>query len=389
MSLPFEEIAARATRWGFCEAPEVSLPLDAAKAPGAGPLAGLTLGVKSNFRVAGQAWTAGIGAREGQLAEADAPLVARLRGAGARILSRLAMDEGALGAACDNPHFTRCENPAWPGHSPGGSSGGSAAALAAGAVDLALGSDTMGSVRIPAAYCGVFGLKFGAGALPDAGLFPLAPSLDAPGIFARDVDGLTALLDVLLPETRAATPLGWCAPGPAQLAGCTPEVRAFYDACQDALGASLGPPNPLPPMDFEELRGTAFLLTEIEAAQSLGGVPGLSPGLRKLIDYGAAIPEEKARAIRASLAETASAVQSALEGPRVALLPTVAEPAFPLGGRPPRGQADFTVMANVAGCPALALPAPGAHPPVSAQLVGPKGSERLLVTLAEEILARL
>lgn len=385
----FDRIAGSDAALHTCEDYAASGPIDRAQVVQTGPLAGRVIGLKANIAVAGQAWTAGIGARASRIAATDAPVVAALRDAGAILVSRLAMDEAALGAATDNPHFGRCENPAYPGHSAGGSSGGSAAAVAAGLVDAALGSDTMGSVRIPAAYCGVYGLKVGQGVLPLDGVVPLAPSLDALGIFARTPAGIAEVLQVLSPDCQSPELTGWCMIDPEWCRRCTPEVRAFHARCASALAAMMGAPGMLPELDLDALRADAFLLTEIEGAQCLGAEPGLSPGLRKLLDYGAQVSEAKAQAARTRLAEAARLLTGALTPSCVALLPCVAEPAFAHGARPPVGQADFTVLANIAGLPALSVPAPGAIPPIAVQLVGPKGSERALLALADRLAAAL
>ena len=126
---------------------------------GEGPLAGVTVGVKANIAVRGLPWTAGMALHRNRVAERDAAVVAALRDAGAAILGMLNMEEAALGAKTDNPFFGVTQNPHRIGFTPGGSSGGSGAAVAAGLCDIALGTDTMGSVRIPASYCGVYGFK--------------------------------------------------------------------------------------------------------------------------------------------------------------------------------------------------------------------------------------
>ncbi len=126
---------------------------------GEGPLVGVTVGVKSNIAVRGLPWTAGMALHRGRIAARDAATVAALRDAGAAIIGTLNMEEAALGAKTDNPFFGATHNPHRIGFTPGGSSGGSGAAVAAGLCDLALGTDTMGSVRIPASYCGVYGFK--------------------------------------------------------------------------------------------------------------------------------------------------------------------------------------------------------------------------------------
>ena len=126
---------------------------------GSGPLQGRLVGLKANIAVEGALWTAGLGHRKAVVADQDALITRRLRDSGASVLPGLNMDAAALGGATDNPDFGRTFNPHAPDCSAGGSSGGSAAAVASGLVEMALGTDTLGSVRIPASYCGVFGLK--------------------------------------------------------------------------------------------------------------------------------------------------------------------------------------------------------------------------------------
>lgn len=385
MSDRFDRISRLDAAFHFCEDFAASAAQDRDRPPLTGPLSDTVIGIKSNIRVRGQAWTAGIGARAERIARTDAPVVAALRAAGATVLSRLAMDEGALGAATDNPHFGRCDNPAWPGHSAGGSSGGSAASVAAGATDAALGSDTLGSVRIPAAYCGVLGLKFGSGAVDMAGVMPLAPSLDSLGVHATTPAMIARLLDVLGMAGGPAEIAGWCLPCEQTLLGCTVEIRHAVDAAARRLERLLGPPDPFPPLDLPALRGDGFVKIEVEAIESLGGETGLSAGLKKLIDYGRSVMPRQMDEIRGRLTEAKRGVLAALGGCRALLLPTVGAPAFAHGTRPPVGQADFTALANIAGVPAIAIPVRGAHPPISIQLVGPPASERALLKLAERL----
>ena len=386
MSGIFEQIETLNERLHFCEDFKTSAPVDRAQSPKVGPLAGRIVGVKSNICVVGQAWTAGIGARTAQIAANDAPVVTALRAAGATLLSRLAMDEGALGAATDNPHFGRCENPSAPGHSAGGSSGGSAAAVAAGAVDASLGSDTMGSVRIPAAYCGVYGLKLGSEAVDMTGVMPLAPSLDALGLFAQTPQMLRGLLDVLVPGVSGAKITGWCVLPEACLADCALEMRGAYDAACAQMQSLFGAPEVMGPLDLPALRGDAFLLTEAEAVATLGDQRGLSQGLEKLIAYGWTLTPERLAEVNMRLDAARAALRRVLGKNRVLLTPTVSEPAFAHGARPPVGQADFTVLANIACLPALAIPMTGTALPLSVQIVGPPGSESALLNIAEQLL---
>ena len=369
---------------GFLEDADASLPVDRAAPRAQGPLTGMTVGIKSNIAVAGQAWTAGIGARRGMITADDAAVITALRRAGATILSRLKMDEGALGAATYNPHFGRCDNPALPGHSAGGSSGGSAAAVAAGVAQVALGTDTLGSVRIPAAYCGVWGLKLDPDAVSMEGVFPLAPRLDALGLIASGPEPLRAVLDIL--TSGPTVPLNRWAMGPA--GDATTEMAAFVERAAKALRDLLGPPRSLPLPDLSALRADAFLLTEIEAVGSLGQEE-LSAGLQRLIDYGRRAAPERGAETLATLDAAGAAYRQDLGTDTVLLLPTVAAPAFLHGTTPPQGQADFTALANIAGCPALALPGKQAGSPVSAQLIGPPGSARALLDLGQRLVTAL
>ncbi|VWB45293.1 putative amidase [Burkholderia metallica] len=164
-----------------------------------GPLAGVPFLVKGNFDVAGYVTIAGSPARAAlPPADRDAALVARLVAAGAIPVGATHMDELACGATGVNPHFGAVRLPADPLRMTGGSSSGSAAAVAAGYVPLALGSDTNGSIRAPAALCGVWGLRPGTARLSRDGCVPYAATLDAVGGFANDIDDLAALYDALL-----------------------------------------------------------------------------------------------------------------------------------------------------------------------------------------------
>jgi aspartyl-tRNA(Asn)/glutamyl-tRNA(Gln) amidotransferase subunit A len=375
----------------------VSLPVDlVAQAPADGPLAGLVVGVKSNFAVAGQAWTAGLAGRVSQIATVDAAIVGRLRAGGAHILSRLNMDEAALGAATDNPNFGRTDNPAALGYSPGGSSGGSAAAVAAGCVDAALGSDTLGSVRIPASYCGVWGLKPGRDVLSQAGLFPLAPMLDEAGILARDPEVLRRLFRQM--AGRGASAPRRCevrVPTSVGLVPCSPEVqRVFGLVCQGitVAGTSAKPADvtvETPFWDPATLRKAAFVITAFEAAQALAGLPDTSPGLQALLDYGAGVSMQKRGAAQQVLARARRDFEAVFSGDRVLMTPTTPDPAFLHGTDAPRTQADFTALANVLGYPALAVPVPSAGRPVSFQLIGGLGSEEALIATGAALLAQV
>jgi aspartyl-tRNA(Asn)/glutamyl-tRNA(Gln) amidotransferase subunit A len=378
---------------------------------GEGPLAGWTLGVKANVAVAGMPWDAGIAAWRDRVAERDAPCVAGLRRAGAAVLGMLAMHEGALGTACDVPRL--CHNPLRPGFTPGGSSGGSAAAVAAGLVRIAVGTDTMGSVRIPAALCGVVGLKPTAGLVPRTGVVPLSPSLDHVGMLAatpRDAAmGLAAMVgeDAGDAASRPAPP-GWRAIAPVAIAGLRvgiPEpviaapmeaaCRAALDAAAAAL-ARLGAQVaalPMPGWDPGAPRRAGLLLTEAEAAALhpalLEDPAAASPAFRAALAYGRDAGTVRLVRAMARLAEARAAALRALDAVDLLLMPTTPGRAFAHGTPPPADQADFCAPANIAGLPAISVPwpAPDGGLPASVQLVARPHAEALLTGVAEALLS--
>lgn len=172
---------------------------------GGGRLAGLTFAAKDNLDVAGLAtgngspdWAAG-SRGSGSVPSAHSPVVAAMVDAGAMLVGKAHMDELAFSVSGENAHYGTLDNPCAPGRTVGGSSSGSAVSVASGLADVALGSDTTGSVRVPSAHCGLYGMRPTHGALSGVGVCPLAPSFDTVGWFARELDAFMAVGDVLLP----------------------------------------------------------------------------------------------------------------------------------------------------------------------------------------------
>ncbi len=371
---------------------------DARRAAGQarGPLDGIPFAVKDNIAVNGVVTTCGTRAFAAP-ALADAVAVARLRAAGAVLIGTLNMHEGALGATTDNPFWGQCQNPLRDGFTPGGSSGGSAAAIAAEMVPLSLGTDTMGSVRIPAAYCGLWGLKPSRGRIPDTGLVHLSWKLDTIGPLARSPADLSAALSVLggdaagvpsgpVPASLGDVTLGL--PDAATLADCEPVVLDSFDQLVRALrqaGADLRPVA-IPGWNPGALRRAGLLVSEVEGAETLGDAvdgPGLSDGFRDMLTYGRRAKAGRlARAYQAMGAAT-TALAHAMTGIDGLLLPTAPQRAFAHAAPVPASQADFTALANIAGVPALSLPiaASDGGLPVGAQIIGPDGSDDRLLAV--------
>jgi aspartyl-tRNA(Asn)/glutamyl-tRNA(Gln) amidotransferase subunit A len=358
---------------------------DRSAQPGEGPLSDLTIGIKSNIAVKGLPWTGGMALRRDVIAERDANVVAKLRAAGACILGSLNMHEAALGATTNNPWFGPTHNPHRHGYTPGGSSGGSGAAVAAGLCDAALGTDTLGSIRIPAAYNGVYGLKPGWGAVDTGGLVFLARRYDTIGPLARSLGVLERVWRVIGPRNG---------PGPAfarlvvlrDNAGVAlqPAVAAAWKRAADALEL---PTESIDLGNLSAIRLAALAEIARELAADLGDdrtarAHLISPELTFIIGALEQIATDKPL-----LDRTRELLVSALKDDGVLLMPTCPQAAFPHGSPAPANQADFTGLANVAGLPALACPA-GVDAdglPVGIQLVGPKGSETRLIALARRL----
>ena len=379
-----------------------------------GRLDGIPIALKDNFDVAGTPTRAGLPGR-GHPAEDDAHVVARLRASGAVLLGKTNMDEGALGAATDNPHTGATHNPWRAGYSAGGSSGGAAAAVAAGLAAAAVGSDSLGSIRIPASYCGVYALKPTHGEISTRGMTPAARRLDTVGLLARGVDDLTVLLQVLAgydaddPRSRrrrvALLPPDWepghlrCGLLPDLAAvGVAPEVIEVFEAALAKLPRELGERRTVDFSDwnFAHTRRAGLLLMEAEMlgtfAEDLADREHpVSPRFRALLDYAARrSAADYARADRVLDAATLK-MRRLFAQVDVLVLPTTPRAAFPLGGAEPDHHADLTSFASLAGCPAVSLPM-GTLPnglPVGLQLVGARGSDLRLLELAAVCAATL
>ena len=376
------------------------------------PLDGLILGMKDNISVANMPWTAGLGYWRERIAEADATVVARLRSAGAIPLAMVNMDEGALGATTDNPHFGRTGNPLDPNLTPGGSSGGSAAAIAAGFADAALGSDTMGSIRIPAAYCGVAGLKPTRGLVPRNGMTHLSPTLDTIGPLARDVTTLVKLIIAMAgadnqdPASLPA-PAGWrrkfhgnvtgvLRVGLPRQIGTVDCERAVLEGLDMARSRIEATGCQVVDVDLHgwspgRARRGGLLICEVEGAVELADAlstkrqTDVSDTLRSMLDYGKTMQGTKLADGCTGIQDAAKAAERAFSECDVLLMPTAPQRAFSHVDPAPANQADFTSLANFYGGPALALPVPVSGLPASIQLMGRHFSEPLILALGARL----
>ena len=361
-------------------------------APGDGP----RLAVKDLIDVAGVPTTAGCRAvaRTAAPAAADAACLNGARAAGARIVGKTNLHELAVFPFGTNPWFGTPVNPLDPALVPGGSSSGSAVAVANDDADVALGTDTGGSVRIPAACCGVVGLKTTHGRIPCTGVWPLAPSLDTVGPLARDVAGVRLGMELLEPGFRAGPPARRI--GRLRTVG-DPAIEAAVDAALRQAGLDV--------VDVElDLASGAECFTAIYFAELWdadhrlleadpeGVGPDVAEAIRMapLFAPGAEDARRRVPAWRESLRALFDAVE------------LLALPTLPIA--PPRLDAltgdllplvidltRHTSPFNAAGvpCSAQPVPCPGSAVPASLQLVGPHGAEERLVATAALIEAAL
>jgi len=251
---------------------------------------GVSVGIKANIAVKGYACHGGIKAYEQDIAIQDAIVVSRLRAAGYNVAAILNMEEGALGAQTDNPWFGRTYNPLKNGYTPGGSSGGSAAAVAADQVEIALGTDTMGSVRIPSAYCGLWGFKPSHDIEMLKGVMLLSPTLDTVGIHAKSLDEVVRGTEVIAGRdfsggiTGGITVLDYEGQVDCELA-----VQVAFQTIVQKLGDF--PKTKLAPYAFGKSRRAGLILSEVEGyavhADRLASAPeGFSDFFRGMLEYG-------------------------------------------------------------------------------------------------------
>ena len=358
-----------------------------------GPLSGRPVAVKDIITVKGLPTGCGSPSTSDAPASADAALVGRLRVAGAEVFATAQCLEFAAGFA--HPRVGDTRNPRDPTRTSGGSSGGSAALVAAGVCDLAIGTDTGGSIRIPAAYCGVVGLKPTYGLVPTDGVFPLSPSLDHAGtLTATAADGI-ALLRAIAGPLPAAPAVGVPVLGvlSAQLAdpSVTPEVRGAVWAALDQLAAAgwqlreVKPPWLAEPDRWEEAL-TVIVAREAVTSHAGRDTSQYAAGTRALLAFGAAVTQAQYARARAAQAELTTAVAETLAGVDALAGPTVGycapEQDPPFGAGDDNGEGRFTGPYNLTGHPAVSIPVPASGLPVGLQLAGRRDHDLALLELA-------
>lgn len=379
----------------FCRHTHVALA-----GSGAGPLAGLTFGAKDIYDIAGH--KTGFGSPDWldthPPAVRTAPVVAALLAAGADMLGRTQTDELTYSLNGENPHYGTPVNVNAPGRIPGGSSSGSAAAVAGGLVDFALGSDTGGSVRAPASFCGIYGLRPTHGLVSLDGACPLAKSFDTAGWFARDPALLERVGQVLLGAEPVPAPGGaWLAEDALALLDA-PAVAALQPALA-RVGAVLGDLRPVTvsreglPQWFQAFRVLQGAEIHAQLGEWVERVrPKLGPGVRERMQWTATIGADEAARGHALREAVRHRMDELLAGNAVLVLPTLPDIA-PLRNTPAAQLDDFRAramsllcIAGLAGLPQVSLPLATLQGcPLGLSLVAAAGNDALLLALARRI----
>ncbi|MFZ9014276.1 MAG: amidase, partial [Alphaproteobacteria bacterium] len=296
------------------------------------PIDGVPIAIKDNIDLCGFETTNGC--KFGPIARQDAYVVKRLKAAGAIILGKLNQHELALGTTTNNPHFGPSNNPVGIGITPGGSSGGSGVAVVAGLAAASLGTDTMGSVRIPASYCGCFGIKPTFGVVSNQGVSPLAFSLDHVGPLTRTAEDLELMLNAMTNKVLDPTEFkirGLRIGRVKQIEETDIQndvlnsYRSFLQRLSD-LGATLVDVS-WPELNMTQARLAGLLISEVDAASAYADDLALrpdrfSPEIRSMISYGRDAKPEKIQNAKNIIAKAGENVNTSFKTVDVIAAPT-------------------------------------------------------------------
>jgi amidase len=367
-----------------------------------GPLAGLTFAAKDVFDVAGYVTGAGNPdwRRLAEPAKHTAWAVAALLESGARLVGKTHTDELTRGIFGDNSHYGTPENPRAPGHVPGGSSSGSAAAVAGGLASMALGTDTAGSTRVPASFCGVFGLRPTLGTIPMDGVLSQSNTFDTVGLLADDPEILAKMGEVLLREKIKDSRPAKAVVLEDALVASDSGVAAAFEAALSRVAEAVAPVvrghrlSEVPLADWVEHQNA---IQGREAWDRFGDwINKSNPrfGFEVADNFlrGSRVSQRTLSAARGFRLRAKRWVQEALAGNAVLVLPTTPVSAPPVHS--PRSVmweirhriVSLTTIAGMAGCPQISLPLLKVDGlPVGLSLIGPRGSDAMLLAAARRI----
>jgi amidase len=367
-----------------------------------GPLAGASFVVKENIDVAGHVSTNGHPQWSATHAPAtiNAAVVDRLLNAGARLVGKTHMDEMAYSLMGANPHYGAPINPAAPERHPGGSSSGSAVAVAAGLVNFAIGTDTAGSCRAPAAFCGVFGFRSSLGAIPMEGVIPLAPSLDVIGWFARDLSRMSAVGDVLLPKDADDHGFAEAVLLSDAFSGVETSFAAAAAPATDMLKAGPWREGRLDEDFFKSGLAHFRNLQAYEAWVSHGAWiaaehPTFARGVEERFAIASKVTLDQKKAADAFREEARKRIEALLGEKGFLVMPTapfrsplLTEPEEQLDAKRYQMMRLFFI-ASFFALPQISLPLPTNGAPVALSFLGRRGSDRQLLALAQRFCSKM
>jgi amidase len=386
----------------FLDLPQVPVPH--AKS---GPLAGLRLAVKDIFDVAGYRTGCGNPQKHENAvpAERTAPAVQAILDAGAEFVGKTQTDELAFSLMGQNAHFPHPVNPAAPDRVTGGSSSGSVTAVAGGLADIATGSDTGGSIRAPASFCGLVGLRTTHGRISLEDTMPLAPSLDTFGWFARDIGTYEKVAEVVLGAASPSSPLAGeegLVRHPSALDSLVlgPTEAAEYRRMAGVVSAVIGQGEVAPALSHS-IDDLYWCFRKLQACEAWAGHGdwisardrGLGPGIRERFEYGATLASEVAAAETQRRTTFRAELAALLGSDGILVLPTVPG-AAPLKTS---SQEDLQAyreralrllcLSGLSGFPQITLPIGEVHgAPFGISLLGPAGSDLALIKLGRRVL---
>jgi amidase len=367
-----------------------------------GDLLGLSFAVKDLFDVAGYPTSGGqpILLAASGIKTQHARLVAQVLAAGAAFVGKTVTDELAFSLNGSNAHFGAPINGAAPDRLSGGSSSGSASAVSLGCADFALGTDTGGSVRAPASHCGLIGLRPTHGRLSSEGCLPLAPSLDVPGWFAKDIESFAAVGKVLLgvdthplkhPRMLMPTDL-W----ELLTAEAAPSARAAVESMKQHLGGAQ--PVEVVLENFDAMTLSFRRIQGREAWERHGDFierysPVLGPGVAERFAWSKTVTLDEVDAARSFSTKFVAHIDALLGTDSVLIFPTMPDCA-PMRSTPESSLEDYRsrslkllCVAGLSGCPQISLPlAARAGVPLGISILGPRGSDQSLIALAQQLM---
>ncbi len=362
-----------------------------------GPLAGLTAGVKDMYDIAGS--RTGGGSPDWLDAQAPArstaAAVRRILDAGATVIGKTVCDEFFFSVTGANAHYGTPINPRAPGRLPGGSSSGSASATAAGACDFALGSDTGGSVRVPAAFCGLYGIRPTHGRIDLSGAMPMAPSFDVGGWFANGPGVFRRVGDVVLDRSQVPAPIGSLIVLEDAFAEADADLPALLQSALDDMAHDLPKARRerVARNGLDPWRESFRIIQAGEVWSNYGEFvkthrPRFGPGIRERMEFAAKVSERDVAAAREVHARARERIRAMTPPGTVLALPTAPCVAPPVD-TPSDGLESFrirvmrlTCIAGLSGLPQVTLPIGSiAGCPIGLSLIGWAGGDEALLAL--------